>query len=715
MLKPHDHLCLIYESREEWQSVVIPFISIGLKRDEKCIYIADTSTANEIRTYLGEEGIDVASFEESSQLSILHETETYTREGSFDPDKTIALLISETEKAINQGYRALRVTGEMTWVLRGHPGSEKLLEYEAKLNRDFFTKYPSLAICQYDRWKFSPEIIKGVIMTHPLLVRDNNIYHNFYYIPPGEFLNANHAEIEVRHWLINIEREQRIQEKLQESELRYRRLFETAQDAILILDGKTGQIIDANPFIINIIGYSREELLGKNLWEIGLFKDIRASKTAYQKLQDEGYIRYEHLPLLTKTGQLVAVEFVSNKYQVDGQSIIQCNIRDIRERRQAEEEKRQMEQKSQVASRLASVGEMVAGVAHEINNPLTGVIGYAQLLLNRENMPPDVRRDLAAINECAQRVADIVQRLLAFSHQTRPQRKLVDINELIENTLILRSYHLTANNIEVTTRLALDLPEIMADPGQLQQVLLNLIVNAEMAMRLAQGKSKLTITTKKSDNIIKIYCKDNGSGMKPEVLNRIFDPFFTTREVGQGTGLGLSLCYGIVTEHKGNIYAESKPGKGATFVVELPVVTENKPVKPVKLDVKKSGRTGKARILAVDDEQAVSDIINRVLTDEGHKVETVDNAADALKKIKGQRYKLIILDIKMPDISGMELYRRIQEIDKSLTRRVVFITGDVMGTDTKEFLSEVKAAHIEKPFTAEQLIRKVNYALTGGR
>jgi CheY-like chemotaxis protein len=335
--------------------------------------------------------------------------------------------------------------------------------------------------------------------------------------------------------------------------------------------------------------------------------------------------------------------------------------------------------------------------------------------MDREDIPPDVRSDLEAINDGARRVAGIVQRLLVFSRQTKPQRKLVDINELIESTLVLRAYHLKVNNIKVATSLDHYLLETVADPGQIQQVLLNLIVNAETEMKLAHGKGKLTITTKKSHNTIKICVKDDGPGIKPEVIDRIFDPFFTTREVGQGTGLGLSLCYGIVTEHKGRLYAESQTGKGATFVVELPVVTEVAPPKPAKPDVKKPEKAVKARILVVDDEQVVRDVVNRVLTGEGHKVDAVDNAVDALKKIESQKYKLILVDIKMPGMDGVELYKRIEKIAKPLARKVVFITGDVMGADTEKFLSETKLAHIDKPFDAEQLSREVQRALTGGQ
>jgi len=335
--------------------------------------------------------------------------------------------------------------------------------------------------------------------------------------------------------------------------------------------------------------------------------------------------------------------------------------------------------------------------------------------MGREDIPPDIRADLEAINDGARRVAGIVQRLLAFSRQTKPERKLVEINDLIESTLILRAYHLKVNNIKVVTRLAPEILETVVDPGQIQQVLLNLIVNAEIEMKLAHGKGKLTITTEESGNTIKICVKDDGPGIKPEVVDRIFDPFFTTRETGRGTGLGLSLCYGILIEHNGKIYVESEPGRGATFIVELPVVTEIKPPKPPEPVVKKSKKAGKARILAVDDERVVRDVVNRVLTEEGHKVETADNAAEVLKKIENRKYDLILVDIKMPGMDGVELYKRIQKIDKSLARRVVFMTGDVMGTDTEKFLAEAKVAHIEKPFDAEQLSSGVRRALARGR
>jgi PAS domain S-box-containing protein len=266
-LKPHDHLCLLYESYQEWRAAVVPFMTIGLKRGEKCAYIIDISTTDEIRRCLREEGVDVTSAEESGQLFILPETKAYTKEGSFDPDRMIALLIAETKKAIAEGYPALRVTGEMSWVLRGHPGSEKLLEYEAKLNRDLFPNYPCLAICQYDRWKFDPEIIKGIVMTHPLLIRGNQVYRNFYYIPPGEFLNKKRTELEVQHWLNNLEREKGMWEELRQSEERYRTTLMSVGDGVITTDAN-GRVELLNPVAEALTGWTQDEAHGRPLEEV---------------------------------------------------------------------------------------------------------------------------------------------------------------------------------------------------------------------------------------------------------------------------------------------------------------------------------------------------------------------------------------------------------------------------------------------------------------
>ena len=231
---------------------------------------------------------------------------------------------------------------------------------------------------------------------------------------------------------------------------------------------------------------------------------------------------------------------------------------------------RQRQERLYFTDRLASIGEMTSGIAHELNNPLTSVIAFSQLLMDGD-FSDDAKEDLACIHSEAQRAAEIVKNLLTFARKHEPVRQLTQINKLVEDMLKLRAYELRVNNIQVNTHFTPELPEIMVDYFQMQQVFLNIILNAETAMIQGHNQGTLTIKTERVDSIIRISLTDDGPGIAEENLSRIFDPFFTTKEVGSGTGLGLSICYGIVAGHRGNIYARSQPDKGTTFVVELPI------------------------------------------------------------------------------------------------------------------------------------------------
>jgi signal transduction histidine kinase len=231
-------------------------------------------------------------------------------------------------------------------------------------------------------------------------------------------------------------------------------------------------------------------------------------------------------------------------------------------------DEREMQERLYLTDRLASIGEMAAGVAHELNNPLTGVVTLSQLLLET-GVPNEIKEDLETIRKEGQRAASIVKNLLSFARSHTTSIQAIDINAVICEVLNLRAYEDKASNIEITTHLAPNLPEIMADRFQMQQVFLNIILNAEQSMMLSNGRGNLTVTTEPINGFVRISFADDGPGIPPEIMNRIFDPFFTTKEVGKGTGLGLSICYGIVANQGGKIYARSRQGKGATFVIEL--------------------------------------------------------------------------------------------------------------------------------------------------
>jgi signal transduction histidine kinase len=236
-------------------------------------------------------------------------------------------------------------------------------------------------------------------------------------------------------------------------------------------------------------------------------------------------------------------------------------------------QQKRIEEQLVMTDRLASIGELSSGIAHELNNPLTSVIGFSQLMMEGD-VPANMKEDLGIVNSEAQRAAAIVKNLLTFARKHAPVKQLSQVNTVIEDVLRLRAYEQKVNNIEIENHLAPNLPEIMIDHFQMQQVFLNIMVNAEFAMLEAHHRGKLVVTTEKLESIIKISFADDGPGISKENLKHIFDPFFTTKEVGKGTGLGLSICHGIVTEHSGKIYATSEKGRGATFIVELPLTNE---------------------------------------------------------------------------------------------------------------------------------------------
>jgi signal transduction histidine kinase/CheY-like chemotaxis protein len=373
------------------------------------------------------------------------------------------------------------------------------------------------------------------------------------------------------------------------------------------------------------------------------------------------------------------------------------------------------------AAKLSAVGQLVSGVAHELNNPLSVVIGHGQLMLSR-NPPPEVRRPIELIVAQGERMAKIVQGLLLFSRQRATARGPVNLPEIIEQTLFLRAAQLRLSGIEMRMDYAPDSPPAEGDAHQLQQVILNLLLNAEQAILQARAErarttgdadqpgDRIIVRTEPAESDgaewVRLEVEDNGPGIAPAILPRIFEPFFTTKAVGQGTGLGLSVSYGIVEQHGGRLSAESEPGR-TVFTVLLPRYVMGRPAArataPSAARAVGAGRSA----LVVDDEPEIIEVVTSVLERSGWKVESADGGRTALERVRAARYDLIVSDIRMPAGDGEAFYREAVAAQPGLAGRFLFITGDTANPGAWAFLQSSRVAVLAKPFKADDLLAAV--------
>jgi len=375
---------------------------------------------------------------------------------------------------------------------------------------------------------------------------------------------------------VDITERREMEEALRRSEYNYRLLLDSTLDGLIVVDAETMKVVFGNRRASRLFGYgSVEEGIGVHILDFVQPED--------RELVVKGFARdlfiaerrqvYE-LKTKTREGREIWVSALATRIEYEGRLAVLLSIRDITERKRAEEESHRMEEQVRLAGRLAAVGELAAGVAHELNNPLAAIQGFAQLLASKKNLDESIREDVEAIYSEAKRAGRITGNLLSFARRHHPEKKIVSINDALEKSLELHAYRMKVNNIEVHEDLDPDLPMTMADFHQMQEVFVNLLTNAEQAMTEASGRGKLLVRTRKAGDMIRISFIDDGPGIPEEDLKRLFDPFFTTKEAGRGTGLGLSICYGLVGSHGGHIYVKSMPGKGANFTVEIPIVAE---------------------------------------------------------------------------------------------------------------------------------------------
>jgi two-component system, NtrC family, sensor kinase len=480
----------------------------------------------------------------------------------------------------------------------------------------------------------------------------------------------------------------RAQETLARSEARYRHLVESASDAIVTLDAN-GRFTTVNHAAEIISGYKREELVGQ--WFAPMLPDDDLPKALGHFQQAlAGETGLFETQFYRKDGETRIISVTYSTPQKDEEVL--CLIRDVTDQKMLQEQLIQSE-------KMSAIGQLVSGVAHELNNPLAGISAFAQLLLAEKRFPPDQRTAAETIYSEARRASRIVQNLLTFARQHKAEKVPTALNQVLDDTLELRGYELRVRGIDVRREYDESLPDTMADAHQLQQVFLNLITNAEQAMEQRDGHHhRLTVRTRRNNDAIRIEVEDTGGGIPPNLIERIFNPFFTTKPTGSGTGLGLSISLGIVREHEGKIWAENSPAGGARFMVEIPVTEPRTSGEHAAVSHVQPLGNDSLRVLVVDDEASVRVSLQRYLAGKGHQVETTASGEDALVRLKGTKYDAVILDMRMPDLSGEQLYERLRSNDPSHAERVIFTTGDLVNEQMRRFLDGTGRPCVSKPF-----------------
>ncbi len=516
------------------------------------------------------------------------------------------------------------------------------------------------------------------------------------------------------------------QEDLRVSEIRYRRLFESARDGILILDATSRKITDVNPFMSELSGYSRNEFLGKELWEIGLFKDKDKSQLAFRELQTTGYIRYEDMPLQTKAGKQWDVEFISNVYAENGQQVIQCNIRDITERKLAAEEREQLLARTQAAQMIAEGAnrikdEFLATLSHELRTPLTAIVGWVDMLRNSKLTPVESLRAIEVIRHSAWMQVQMVDDLLDISRiitgKLRLRMQPVDLGTII--IAAADGLRPAAEAKEIRLQLQLDslAGQVSGDPDRLQQVTWNLISNA---IKFTPKGGRVLVRLERVASHVEVIVSDTGQGIAPEFLPHVFDRFrqadATSTRVHGGLGLGLAIVRQLVELHGGTVQVDTAgEGQGATFTVSLPLAA----VRGATWGLEGMSHQALAspefdcppqleglRVLVVDDEAETLEMLQFILESCGAHVSTANSAAAGWEAIRAIAFDVLISDIGMPEEDGYTLIAKVRALDKQRGGRIpaAALTAYAGEEDRIRTLRSGFQIHVPKPVSPRELV-----------
>jgi two-component system, NtrC family, sensor kinase len=500
-----------------------------------------------------------------------------------------------------------------------------------------------------------------------------------------------------------VEREVNVVEKS------YRSLFDASSDAVFLVDMWKLTIHEANRAAERLTKYRGDVLQGMSFRKIfPCFEQNTGNVLQNQRTFNTIFRPYQEVGLVRDGGKKIACEGEVVIAEWRQRMVFQVNVREVGERRKLEEQVKRSE-------KLSALGQLVAGVAHELNNPLAVIMGNAQLLAARQGLDESSKEALLRILRQSERAGRIIGDLLAYSRPSEPNKVPMDLNRTIYDVIEWRHAKCAAGSVVVRTRLLDSLPPTKADRVQVEQIVTNLINNAVDALKDRPLPREIEISTQETTTFLRVCVRDNGPGMTPEIRDKIFDPFFTTKAIGQGTGLGLAICSTYIQEHRGKIWVESEPGKGASFFFDLPLLhcengvptdTETFAVKPPS-----PALTTGQRLLIIDDEPDIAQLLEMILTDSGYQITTASNGNDALQIMSNENFDAVLSDMRMPGLDGQALYKRVLEIKPALARRVIFVTGDTHRGPTRDFINSTGNLWVSKPFRIDEVINRVQEAI----
>ncbi|MBI4869764.1 MAG: response regulator [Candidatus Wallbacteria bacterium] len=574
----------------------------------------------------------------------------------------------------------------------------------------------SEALHQNERYRLFLEQVVGCSLGFALLA-----YGFFKWVPSfleSKSVMSNYLQKLMRTVKLQKEELIRAEEKTKQAEQIARlqefneKVLSTIPSSLLVVSREL-QGISANPEWLRTFGLSQESVKGRPLLELVPSEELLEGAREAARKNDV-------LSMEISLGQDVETfRWYDVKVSAEPREMLLCVFDDITERKRTLAMEKQLQTQLLQSEKLSALGELVSGVAHELNNPLAIISGYSELLMEEDELSSQTKELMQEIGKSSFRCKKIVENLLAFARQHKPERELVDINQIVKDALALRAHQFRVDNITGVEELG-KLPPTVADPHQLQQVFFNIINNGYQAVKGSRKEGgKLTVRTRVHEGMIRVEISDNGPGIPAGLVKRIFDPFFTTKKLGEGTGLGLSITYGIIREHNGKISVDSAEGQGATFAVDLPI-SQDKPISesvkegPDLQATKFQGR----RILVIDDEANIAEVCRMGLERLGCDVQITSDGPDAVSRIEKEKFDLIISDIRMPGMDGPAIYSAVRQRDAQLAGRIIFMTGDTLSPQTKSFLEASGNVYINKPFVMEELksavAKHIDAMTTGG-